>query len=728
MKRLLNTVSGKLILATGTAITCIIVAYTAFNLAGVKSSTERDVMALATEKARVVSQYVATDISEATSAGATLAATLTGIINDGSRSRADIVAMIKSVAPQYSNVFGAWMCEVIDSTSPKPTFGDEGLNKEGIFTPYWTKNDNGEMQFSTFSINPNDEFYRYVLETGKPVITAPHLVNSKNLVTSISVPIKVEGKVVGMAGTEIRLNDLTSRLAEIKPFAAGSVMLVSHDGKWLAHPNSENLMKDYSDLGADEVKQALADGKMHVIKDMPDGSVRLVYPFTASGMNTTWATVLDIPPAIFAAPIWQQVYSTMIGGVLILLVTLGVILAASQMLIKKPLSVVVSAVQKMAGGNYKDQISQFSGKKDELGGLMAALEKFRLALARGEDVQAEQELLQLQVESDRKRQSAMETAKAEELRHFVELVQRCFNMMADGDLTVRMDEPVASEFEAIRQNFNTSVSALEETLSNVVHAVDAIRSGLVEISSASNDLARRTEQQAASLEETAAALEEITANVHSTSKRTVEARDLVRDARNRAEHSGVVVGNAVTAMERIEQASRQISQIISVIDEIAFQTNLLALNAGVEAARAGEAGKGFAVVAQEVRELAQRSAQAAKEIKELISTSSAQVEAGVRLVEETGSSLNKIVEQVSDMNQTVNQIAANAREQASGLREVSAAADNMDKVTQQNAAMAEENSNACLGLNDEAKELEMAAGRFVVVPEAGASRFSRLAA
>jgi methyl-accepting chemotaxis protein len=711
MRKIFSTVSGKLILATGTAITGILIAYTAINVVTVKSATERNVMALANEKAGVVSQHVATDISEATSAGATLAATITGIIGDGSRSRADIIAMIKSVAPQYPNVFGAWMCELIDGNSPKPTLGGDGLNKEGIFTPYWTKGDSGQMEFSTWTIKPDDEYYSGVLKSGKGIITSPYLTNMSKLVTSVSVPVKVDGKVVGMAGVDIKLDDLTASLARMKPFEGGSVMLLASNGKWLTHPNKDNLMKDYTDVGAADVKQSLADGKMRVVTGLPDGSVRLIYPFTASGMNTTWATVLDIPSTVFSAPVWTQVYSTLIGGAMILVVTLGVILLASQMLIKRPLAAVLSAVGKLADGNYRVLVDQ-TGKNDELGSLTAALEKFRLALARGEEMQAEQAQLQLQIESDRKRQSDIDGGKAEDLHRFVEIVQNSFNRLAAGDLTVRMNDRVAPEFDTIRQNFNESVSSLEDTISNVVHAVYTIRSGLAEISTASNDLARRTEQQAASLEETVAALGEVTRGVNDTADGASSAQKTVNVARGDAEKGGEVVARAIAAMTEIQGSSSRIGNIISVIDEIAFQTNLLALNAGVEAARAGEAGKGFAVVAQEVRELAQRSAKAAKEIKELISMSSAQVEAGVQLVEETGLSLGKIVEQVLGMSQTVHQIAANAREQAVSLREVSSAADLMDKVTQQNAAMVEETTAAAQSLSQETENLAAVIGRF----------------
>jgi len=420
-----------------------------------------------------------------------------------------------------------------------------------------------------------------------------------------------------------------------------------------------------------------------------------------------------VPSAVFSGPVWQQIYSMLIGGLIILAVTLGVILVATQILIKKPLTSVLGSVGKMANGNYKDQVAQ-TGKQDELGNLAASLEKFRFALARGEDVQAEQEELQRQVETDRKRQSDIDNAKAEDLRHFVELVQSRLNSLASGDLTVRMNEKVAPEFDTIRQNFNISVSALEETISNVVSAVYTIRSGLSEISTASNDLARRTEQQAAALEETVAALSEVTRGVNDTADGATDAQKTVNGARADAEKGGDVVARAVAAMTEIQGSSSKIGNIISVIDEIAFQTNLLALNAGVEAARAGEAGKGFAVVAQEVRELAQRSANAAKEIKGLISTSSSQVETGVHLVEETGDSLGKIVKQVLGMSQTINQIAAGAREQAVSLKEVSSAADQMDKVTQQNAAMVEETTAAAQSLSQETENLASMVGRFRV--------------
>jgi methyl-accepting chemotaxis protein len=248
----------------------------------------------------------------------------------------------------------------------------------------------------------------------------------------------------------------------------------------------------------------------------------------------------------------------------------------------------------------------------------------------------------------------------------------------------------------------------------VAQSTGQIDSGTREISQSAEDLSKRTEQQAASLEETAAALDEITVNVASSSKRAEEARSIAALANASAAQSGTVVANAVNAMRRIEDSSSQISNIIGVIDEIAFQTNLLALNAGVEAARAGDAGRGFAVVAQEVRELAQRSAKAAREIKDLIRNSTAEVESGVKLVGDTGTALKTIETYVVTINQHMDAIATSAREQSVGLAEVNTAVNQMDQVTQQNAAMVEETNAASATLANEAGRLRELISQFVL--------------
>jgi methyl-accepting chemotaxis protein len=289
--------------------------------------------------------------------------------------------------------------------------------------------------------------------------------------------------------------------------------------------------------------------------------------------------------------------------------------------------------------------------------------------------------------------------------HAVNTIAEALNKLAQGDLSFCVDRPFAPDFEGLRNTMNDAISQMRDTLSDVARSTDQIDTGTREISQSAEDLSKRTEQQAASLEETAAALDQITVNVSNAAKRAEEARHAAATASGNAERSGKVVADAVGAMSRIESSSNQISNIIGVIDEIAFQTNLLALNAGVEAARAGEAGKGFAVVAQEVRELAQRSAQAAKEIKGLIRNSSEEVSTGVKLVSETGEALRTIQQNIVAVNDHMEAITSSAKEQATGLSEVNSAVNQMDQVTQQNAAMVEETNAASATLAQETARL-----------------------
>ncbi|MBX9454586.1 MAG: PAS domain-containing methyl-accepting chemotaxis protein [Rhizobium sp.] len=284
--------------------------------------------------------------------------------------------------------------------------------------------------------------------------------------------------------------------------------------------------------------------------------------------------------------------------------------------------------------------------------------------------------------------------------------------LSAGNLTRMLPDPFIPELEQLRSDYNHAVEKLQTAMRTVGENAHAIAAGSSQVRSAADDLSRRTEQQAASVEQTAAALEEITTTVANASSKAEESGRLVAETRKSAMASGEVVQKTIGAIGAIEKSSTEISSIIGVIDDIAFQTNLLALNAGVEAARAGEAGKGFAVVAQEVRELAQRSANAAKEIKALINTSGEQVKSGVILVGETGQALQKIVDQVQAIDANVQAIVQSSREQAIGLKEINNAVSLMDQGTQQNAAMVEESTAASHSLAREADALFRLLGTF----------------
>lgn len=327
-----------------------------------------------------------------------------------------------------------------------------------------------------------------------------------------------------------------------------------------------------------------------------------------------------------------------------------------------------------------------------------------------------------QTEQQAQQNEAARRRAEEDQEKVVRAMAVSLKALSQGDLTCHIDAQLEGAYAAIREDFNSAISSLRSAVEVIAGAADPLRRASEEISNAAGDLSNRTEQQAASLEETAAALDEITATVKNSAGGAREASRVASGAKSAAERSGEVVTEAVEAMTGIEQSSRKITEIIGVIDEIAFQTNLLALNAGVEAARAGEAGKGFAVVATEVRALAQRSAEAAKEIKALISSSREQVEKGVSLVGATGEALSGLVSRATEIDELISEIARSSEEQSTSLGQVNGAVNEMDKVVQQNAAMVEQTTTAAGQLRSRIEELSSAVARFRTGAEVSRSR------
>ncbi len=387
---------------------------------------------------------------------------------------------------------------------------------------------------------------------------------------------------------------------------------------------------------------------------------------------------------------WLMLKISAVGAAVVL--GIGVLMARSVTL---PIAKVNAAVLKVADGDLATQVSE-THRSDELGVIARSLDGLREKLAASALVERERERLQ------------------GEQAVVVEALSLGLQNLASGDLTRPITQPFAPDYEMLRQDFNQTVETLGDTIAQVVDASSNIRARSNEISRASEDLSNRTENQAATLEQTAAALDELTASVKSAAEGARQVESIVQQARTEAEQSAGVVQGAVAAMTEIRRSSDHISQIIGVIDDIAFQTNLLALNAGVEAARAGDAGRGFAVVASEVRALAQRSSAAAKEIKTLISASTQHVGKGVEQVDRTGEALSSIVQRVAHISTLISDIAAGAGEQSTGLAEINIGVTQLDQVTQQNAAMVEEATAASHDLHQEASGLASLIGHFVL--------------
>jgi methyl-accepting chemotaxis protein len=459
--------------------------------------------------------------------------------------------------------------------------------------------------------------------------------------------------------------------------------------------------------------------------DKPQPKLSYVVGFAPWGWVIGTGVYTDDLDALF----WREVHSEA-------RIILGAILACAiiSFLMARTLSrsiVGMSRTMEQLAAGRLDVAVPGETRRDELGMMARAVAIFKANAqakkqledeAEAQKAQADEERHRAEQERQRAQEQAIESERARVVSSFGGAMQR----LAAKDLTVRITEELPAAYNGLKTDLNNAVAALEEAMANVTRSTSAIAAGSAEIGTAADDLLRRTETQAASLEETAAALNEITATVKKAADGAVHARALVEGAKSDAQSSGEVVRRAVDAMHGIEESSGQISQIIGIIEEIAFQTNLLALNAGVEAARAGEAGKGFAVVASEVRALAQRASGAAKDIKQLISTSTEQVEQGVSLVGETGQVLERIIRNVTEISGLIADIASGATDQAQSLQQVNTAINDMDEVTQQNAAMVEETTAATRSLGGETGTLGDLIAQFKVGLSAGRGAVARV--
>ncbi len=563
----------------------------------------------------------------------------------------------------------------------------------------------------------------------------------------LQVLTEVAMKVVDSNHALVAAGLLTEEAAKARSFAQISAMSYGNGdyismidvatGKILAHPNPKQVGGNGLDskdptgflFVADVMPRAVRDGVATVEYSYPRMGQDLSTPKIAVyRFYAPWNWIIGTGTWVddLKAEFWSVALSLglIAAGILALLIAASTLVVRS---IVRPIKAMVQAMRLLATGDTETLIPD-GGKIAETRAMAAAVQVFKDVAIEKSRVETLAEQSRRGADAARVQQRDASADLAAQQVAVVESLAAGLDRLAAGDLTVRLPDAFAPDYERLRTDFNRTAVKLSETLGAIVETTSAIRTGTGEITHAADDLSRRTEQQAASLEQTAAALEEITATVRKTAEAAGNAREIVAVSQAGAEKSSQVVHDAVAAMTAIEKSAKEISQIIGVIDEIAFQTNLLALNAGVEAARAGDAGRGFAVVASEVRALAQRSAQAAKEIKALISASTQQVERGVELVGITGRSLSQIIAEVSKISGVVREIAASAQEQASGLHQVSTAVNQMDQITQQNAAMVEQSTAASHGLAQEISELDRLTGFFQTVDQRGGDSPQRKAA
>jgi methyl-accepting chemotaxis protein len=381
-----------------------------------------------------------------------------------------------------------------------------------------------------------------------------------------------------------------------------------------------------------------------------------------------------------------------------------------------PLARLAAITRDVADGKLDNEIAS-QDRGDEIGTMAKALARFRRSLIDQQQLESASAETRARANEDRRRHLAEREAEAASLQAVVTTLDEALHRLASGDLAYRIDRTFPGELEGLRHNFNAAIATLNETMAAIGGNSEAVSAGSRDMRAGADQLAARTERQAASITETASAIDAITQAVRNQIARAEQAGRIASEAQSETDGSGRVMRDTIAAMDAIKSSSRQINQIIGVIDEIAFQTNLLALNAGVEAARAGESGKGFAVVAQEVRELAQRSSTAAKEIGSLLQKSTREVEAGVSLVERAGSGLESIGQHVEAINHRVREMMESTREEADTLRQINLTVSDLDAMTQQNAVMVEETTAAIHRLASEAGEMDERLGHFKLAKE-----------
>jgi methyl-accepting chemotaxis protein len=718
----------------------------------VGDTIETQTRAVQTEATENVAALVRADLAAASDAARAMAVSLEALRSQSVADRVVYDAVISSTLAANPQLLGAWAGWEPNALDGKDTQfkNTKGTDASGRFLSYWNRG-GGTIALEALvdydTAGPGD-YYQLPKTLGRGAAVEPYdyQVGGKTvLMTSIGFPITVGGRYMGTAGVDLALDALNARMAEVKPFGTGQVELFTSKGTVVASPEAgeagTTLAAD--DPTYDLVARALEAGTSQMQALDVDGVDRysMATVFTVPGTGDRWVAVSTVPVATLEAAVSEGRWTVAGLAALCVLVAALILFVLIRQLVGKPLGAMGKTVTAMSQGDYAVEVSG-TKRTDEIGTLARALEVFRdngrrmaemtdaeaARIVRDEKARAEMmaelqrafgEVVDAAVAGDFSRRVDATFTDAElnglaaSINNLVATVDQgltetgaVLSALADTDLTQRMQGDYDGAFARLKSDTNRVADTLSRIVSELRETSRSLRTATGEILSGANDLSERTTKQAATIEETSAAMEQLATTVLQNAERAREASDVAGTVTRTAEEGGAVMHRANEAMERIEQSSAKISNIIGLIDDIAFQTNLLALNASVEAARAGEAGKGFAVVAVEVRRLAQSAAQASSEVKVLIEQSGTEVKAGSRLVADAAQRLSSMVDAARSSNTLMTSIARESRSQASAIEEVNTAVRQLDEMTQHNAALVEETNAAIEQTEGQARDLD----------------------
>jgi methyl-accepting chemotaxis protein len=624
-----------LFVLSGFAVTISVLTYQAGDM------QRRSALQYAEQLATGHSRGVKAELEAALNAARGVAQALSGLKAAGLADRERADAILKSVLadnPKLLGVWTGWEPNAFDGRDAEYT-GKPGHDASGRYVPYWNRG-TGTISLEPLVDYDQDgagDYYQIAKKRREESILEPYVYKvggNDVLMTSLAVPVIVNGQVVGVAGVDIALSQLQESIGAIRVYETGYASLITSGGAYVSDIDAKNIGQPLDSKAAFDAITGGHPLSQSVFSDVLRTQVtQLFVPVKIGAVRAPWSFAITVPEDRMLAEVRRLRNVAMLLGLFsIVLVSVGMGIMLNRLVIRP------------------------------LGG---------------------------------------------EPQHAAEIASR----VAQGDLTLRIDvahgddSSLMAALRDMQRQLSGIISGVRDSASQVAAASRQIAQG-------NDDLSRRTQEQASALEETAASMEEMTSSVKQTANNAEQANQLAINTRRFADNGGAVVADAVAAMSAINVASSRIAEIISVIDEIAFQTNLLALNAAVEAARAGEMGRGFAVVASEVRTLAQRSASAAKETKDLINDSVTKVGAGCELVDRTGKVLGQIVDSVKKLTDVVHEISAASATQASGIEQVSNAIAQLDRSTQENAALVEESAAAAETLSRQSAEMVQAAAVF----------------